>query len=875
MDEQVYITALAGLLHDIGKFARRAEWTSERHAEGSGEFVRRYVPPAWRKHLYPVMGHHEAELPDKPTKLVALADRLSAGERVPSEETTPKPLLSIFCRLEIEGQRVPDEHYWPLRPLAMDEETLFPLGGKPDSCEEQYKNLWKDFEREIRSLEAAYEPEGYLPAYLEGLLLLMQRYTWCIPSAYYHTLPDVSLYDHSRTTAALAVCLMEQEERLLDEMLEALKVWHRQREKARKGAGNISQTPPPDILRDRKIALLVGGDISGVQDFIYTITSRGAASALRGRSFYLQLLTEAVARFVLRRLGLPITNLIYQGGGHFYLLARPSDAQRIAGVQQEVSRILLAHHRGDLYLALGDVPLTVADFYDGRITDRWGEVSATLRQAKQRRFAEVPNLLPDLFTPEGHGGNEERQCQVCGREHKETKIQEKEGPRKCPPCQSYEELGEDLRHARFLWLVEREPEMVENPMEVTPGGWKQAFAAFGLEAGVAARVQEIPSTGGHRVVMALEDTALEVLRPDARTAVGRRFLVNVTPIYREVDAEWLGRLSREERDRIQKEIPKEPLGKVKPFVVLEAQSTGIERLGILRMDVDDLGRIFQEGFVLNKGMPDEERIGTFSRVATLSFAISLFFEGWVEVLAERIGRTEEGQERLYSIYSGGDDLFFVGSWDAVVEVARAIRADLTRFAAGHPGVHASAGVALIQGKYPLYQAAQDARAAEEQAKSMRWREDGGTVRRKDAISFLGYALPWRRFGLEKDETEGIDTAHRLAHTLVRMVRGREQGGEGVPQSLVRTLIRLHEVYEEAAAQRRLLGEDRTRAGEEQVYWGPWMWRGYYFLKRMARRYKGDAPEAAIKHLAESLHGDRFRAIEWIGLAARWAELLVR
>jgi hypothetical protein len=31
----------------------------------------------------------------------------------------------------------------------------------------------------------------------------------------------------------------------------------------------------------------------------------------------------------------------------------------------------------------------------------------------------------------------------------------------------------------------------------------------------------------------------------------------------------------------------------------------------------------------------------------------------------------------------------------------------------------------------------------------------------------------------------------------------------------------------------------------------------------------------VDELAEKLHGDNFRAIEWMGLAARWAELLGR
>ena len=868
-EREVYLAALAGLLHDVGKFAQRAGVASGKHAEAGGEFVRRRVPAAWRKHLYPVMGHHDEPLRGYGTKVVALADRLSAGERVPSEGAQPRQLLSVFCSLEIDGARAPAERYWPLEPLALREEVVFP--GEEGLPEEAYGRLWSAFDGDAERLRAAYEEDGWLPAYLEGLLLLMQRYTWCIPSAYYHALPDVSLYDHSRMTAALAACLVGREEPLLDELLEALKGWYHQREAARKGGRSEGEVSPPRVLEDTEVALLVGGDISGVQDFIYTITSRGAASALRGRSFYLQLLTEAVARFVLGELGLPITNLIYQGGGGFYLLARPGDAGRLLEAQRKVSRVLLAHHRGDLYLALDGVSLAAVDFYDGRITDKWGKVGEVLRRAKQRRFAEVPEVLPDLFKPQEHGGNEDLRCQVCGREHKGVKGEKKgeEEVRKCPPCLSYEALGKDLRHARYLWLMEQEPAIPKDPMQVAPGEWEDVLAAFGVRAGVADHLDQVPAGEGLRVVLALDDGAMAGLQPDGHTAVGRRFLVNVTPVYEEVDAEWLERQPRERRGRLRRELPEEPLGGVKPFALLEAQSTGIERLGVLRMDVDDLGRMFQEGFVLNKGTANEEKIGTLSRVAALSFAIDLFFEGWVEVLAKEVGTTEDGRQRLYSIYSGGDDLFFVGSWDAAVELARAIRADLSRFAADHPGVHASGGIALVGGKYPLYQAARDAGVAEEQAKSLRWRGEGGVVRRKDAFSFLERALPWSKFGTEACRAEGLGTAHRLAHRLVHMVTE-----EKVPRSLLRALIRLQEMYEAVAGERRRAGKDQNLAGEEQVYWGPWMWRGYYSLKRMARRYRGETKEA-IGYLAEALHGDRFRAIEWIGLAARWAESLVR
>ncbi len=851
MDEKqtIYSVALAGLLHDIGKFAQRAGWKTGKHPQIGGDFVSEFVPQVWRDGLYPVMGHHDKPLQGYETKVVALADRLSAGERIPEEKEHPRQVLSIFCSLTADDQQAPAKAYSPLRPLRMESEAIFPVNEMEEEAVKQaYSALWKEFVRDVNALREAHRKAEYLSVYLESMLLLLQRYAWCIPSASYKALPDVSLYDHSRTTAALAACLWGQaDEAVVDCALDALEVWYRER-------GKDKSAPPPAALKEMETALLVGGDISGVQDFIYTITARGATSALRGRSFYLQLLTEAVVHYVLRRLGLPVTNLLYQGGGGFYLLARPSDRGRLGEVQKEVSRILLAHHRGDLYLALEAVPLAAADFYDGRISEKWRELAERLQKAKQRRFAELEEGLTDLFQRQGHGGNEDWECQVCGREHPGTKKDE--DVRKCPPCRSYEELGESIRRARYLWMAEVETRVPDKPLEVLPGGWKDVINAFGVEAGTLQDLDNPPNSNGLRRILALKDDAMQNLRPDARTVVGRRFLVNVTPIL--TDAEH-----QELREKV-KGLPNP--GSVKPFEVMEVQSTGIRRLGVLRMDVDNLGEMFAEGLREN---------ATLSRVAALSFAISLFFEGWVEVLAERIGTDKDGRGRLYSIYSGGDDLFFVGSWDAVVELARAIRADLSRFAAGHPGVHASAGIALVGGKYPLYQAAEDAGKAEGQAKEFQ-RKVGEQVFKKNAVSFLGQALSWDRFGME-DCREGMGTVHTLAHLLERLTRPRREGGEGAPKALLQMLIRLQEQHQGAAEERRLRGEDRNWVGEEQVYYGPWMWRGYYFLRRMARRYEKESPEVAraANDLADRLHGEDFRAIEWIGLAARWAELLGR
>ena len=106
-----------------------------------------------------------------------------------------------------------------------------------------------------------------------------------------------------------------------------------------------------------------------------------------------------------------------------------------------------------------------------------------------------------------------------------------------------------------------------------------------------------------------------------------------------------------------------------PFSSLEDMaevSEGIHRLGVLRMDVDNLGTVFQKGLAQR---------ATISRVSTLSFNLSLFFEGWINAFLKR----ENFQNRTYLIYSGGDDLFLVGSWDKIIEAAYEIRKAFGRY----------------------------------------------------------------------------------------------------------------------------------------------------------------------------------------------------
>lgn len=77
--------------------------------------------------------------------------------------------------------------YLPLRPLELADSAIFPAAPlSSDAVWRSYVDLWNQLRSDVERLKAAHETDGDLSTYLESMLLLLQRYTWCVPSAYYH-----------------------------------------------------------------------------------------------------------------------------------------------------------------------------------------------------------------------------------------------------------------------------------------------------------------------------------------------------------------------------------------------------------------------------------------------------------------------------------------------------------------------------------------------------------------------------------------------------------------------------------------------------------------------------------------------------------------
>ncbi len=768
------ITALAGLLHDIGKFWQRAEsdkihpdfrdfgkddyGANGAHATFSAAFVQQVVPERWRE---AVMGgalwHHNPR--DPQARLIALADRLAAGvDRTKAEvpSNPPQQLLSIFSRLGESTGRV----FVPLRELALTEDALMPNPEALAKPQAAYAVLWASFRREAEGLANVES----LDAYLEGMLALFQRFTWCIPSAYYGSDPDISLYDHSRTVAALAACLST----LDDDAISVL----------------LTKTG------DQPVVTFIEGDLSGIQRFLYTIPARGAAKQLRARSLYLQMLTDAAARWLLRHAGMPAVNLIYSGGGRFFALLPYVDDgdESLAEAQRTFDRLLLKHHDGDLYLSMGWAHLAAQDFTSpDRFSTCWHAVTAATGAVKRARYGQLPDdeLFESVFEPRMQGEHDELWLR---RSERDEIDEDQDAARGAASAfgQSLEALSRRLAQADYLLVS------IVAPTPGPPAGYDAALRELGLE------VQPVRSEEfGHQwrsgpPASEVDYALLQGLRraPEERDltfvrhqwscpVVGAlRFTVNVTPMLNEGH---------------------QPA----TFDDLQKAASGegaIKRLGVLRMDVDDLGAIFAEGF---RNPQTQTSRASLARVASLSFALSLFFEGWVGELCARINRevvvdipSEEGGhvdrvEAVYAVYSGGDDLFIVGRWDVLPKLAYAIHSDLTRYAAGTDRLHLSAGITLHGGKYPLYQAAEEAREALDSAKA----QEG-----KNAVCFLGRSLQWAQW----DELTAVRDE---LHTLVSV--------NNAPRAILQSLLQLYDDYDHA-----LRAATPNKAGEAQILWGP-------------------------------------------------------
>lgn len=705
---------------------------------------------------------------------------LAGGQRQEAEEV----LTCIFSLIEVEKGQRPEPCFYSARPLALEGEVLFPkvrAEARPPG-----PDLWQGFVEEFLRI-----PQMEAESFFETFYHLYQKYAWAAPCTYGE--PGVSLFEQWKGVAALACA-----------------------------TGETWTEGPAENFR------LIGGDIPGIQDFVYTITSKGAAKGLRGRSFFLQLLGDAVVRRLLADLDLCPANVVYNAGGNFVLLgpAGVSEAE-IQGIDQAVNQVLLRHFRGDLALALGwgSIPReAIGSETQGE--DNWitseGRLKGAINRAKRQPFARLAaEDWKVVFEPEGKGGD--RYCAICrcelgegqGRPLRDEDLTPEpvpEGQLVCDDCHGFEELAQAL--------AQEDMRMVVGRGDAGPASWQRILKELTTakaHPGLAyALTSKTPPSGA--LVYALSPDQFS-----AGKAHGFRWLANTTP---------------------REPAPGDPRRKqIRPVDQMTDDATsGFKRVGVLRMDVDNLGNTLVTR-IPGRSMPV---------TSGLSAALDRFFAGWLDKMIQGIiadpGMVGVGKgkpELFYTIYAGGDDLFVVGTWDRIPALAQRIRHEFGAYTGEHPGLGLSAGISVEEAKSPIYRAAERAGEALEHGAKERHDKDGRLA--KDGITFLEETYDWQEFA----EVQGF------TETLIGLVRN------GVPRRVI-TLLR--GIYS-----RWLKDRESGRATATHPFYGPWMWLQAYALTRFKSQHpRASADLEAIQK--EVILGGK---INTLGLATRWAEYLTR
>ena len=486
---------------------------------------------------------------------------------------------------------------------------------------------------------------------IEKYLRMMYDYCSDIPLSNEPSVKcDLSLYDFSRLCAAFASSLYQYSEiNGFDE----------------------------DIA-SKNTMLLYSADFTGIQSFIYGISEDNALKTLRAKSFFVEMAMENLIDEILNICGLSRANLLYSGGGHCYLILPNTQKiiEDLNALHKNVS-VWAAKSFGSSMCIVWDIqPCSANDFMNKNgvsYSNVFTKLSSKLANRKLQKYS--PDVL--LTLNEENTDKENRECRICGKSSSLIRADEK--GRLCEWCNCFIEMS------NIIMGKDTKNESAKNE--------EMYFAV--LKNKTDKNQPELFSFSGESYLAFMSEDNID--RQYNNNNIKRIYCKN-----------HYGNMSKYNESR-------------KIFVCsyqydnqlnyLSESAMGIKRLGVLRMDVDNLGNTFVSGFKTknkNTGEYCSDKYMSIARTAALSHILSVFFkQSLTEILKEK-------EYKLAVIYSGGDDVFLVGAWNDVIAASQDIIAELSMLSDNK--LTASGGIGIYDDSYPIAAFAVETESLEKCAK---------------------------------------------------------------------------------------------------------------------------------------------------------------
>ncbi|MCX8020853.1 MAG: type III-A CRISPR-associated protein Cas10/Csm1 [Chitinophagaceae bacterium] len=869
---------LAALLHDIGKFFQRADPKgaaasellstkiknlennlcpsyngrySHKHVLWTAQFFENHrktfsnllnIPEKEIDKLLRLSAAHHNPLSFE-EKIIQKADHYSSGvDRSTSEEAWKDAeeendtAWDAFRRIRmrsifevIDKNKEPNKEYkyrLPVMDLQLNE-NYFPeeaVSNLPD-----YDTLWRKFNEEFSRIN-----RQSFRSFCNTLLFLLEKYTTRVPAST-QQFPDVSLYDHLKTTAAFAVCLIDY-------------IHHHQ----------LQQLPS----KEDHPFLLVGGDLSGIQKYIYGIIAKNAAKNLKGRSFYLQLLMDNIVQYLLDELHLFDVNIVYSSGGGFYLLAPNTEETRekLSYAEKHLSEKIFEYHESQLYLAIDYVAFGEKNLIDQNESEHigilWSQLAEKLNLKKRQKHKHIlKNRYEALFEPAPITGKEEIDA-FDGREIVKDAIQIENELYVSSYNNNIVRLGKKLKSTKY-WILSGEKlsylekDENNNTIGVNVIGLNY-YNYFLSQEDVERARQSLALSADHvRIICFNNENYLPAEIQGKENVYGFCFYGGNDYPVNEFDQPKVF----EELAGIRFCDKNQTKTKEKPNLV---------RLGILRMDVDNLGLIFKEGFAAGQR--------SFSRYCTLSRNLDYFFKGYLNRIRETglsTGPSDSNpdafKEYTQIIYSGGDDLFIVGKWDILLRFAERIREEFRKWTCCS-SFTLSGGMAIVPPKFPLLKAALLSEDREKSAKNHRYENS-----EKNAFAFFDYEEYHPGKIEEIIFNFNWDNEMPAVRTLKEEIK-KYLEEKRLPTAFVANTYLLMQMAKFSYNSEKDLYEPAQL---------PFIWIAAYQFGRLKARIKKDSEviqflDKWIKFIFQGRVGGliqdtRYHALQLLAFAARWAE----
>jgi CRISPR-associated protein Csm1 len=792
--EQSSRIALAAFLHDLGKFAERAKipvdqqvlednkqlycphrkkftddkgWFSHVHAAYTGlamDLIEGYLPELTGTEFAPFGSWKTKEADDsfinaaamhhKPDTflqwVIATADRVSSGfdreefeEYNHGEDVTKTGKnhytarqLPLFEQIRLNSQVEQNYAYrYPLNPLSPN--SIFPVkaqeceGNDDKAAQKEYNDLWLGFVEDLKLMPKSHRSNWCL--WLDHFETLWGVYTQAIPSATaFNIRPDVSLYDHSRVAAAMATAL-----------------WRFHVENGRTDENATKELKDQEQSWTESKFLLVQGDFFGIQDFIFASggeTNKRAAKLLRGRSFYVSLLSECAALKVLDALDLPSTSQVINAAGKFMIVApnSPETIKKLVDVQNSLDAWFLKQSWGQAGVGLAWTEASCNDFRRGKagksspykalIKKLFEQLDVIKNQRLNLCAASTPIIFNEFLDS---FDNDMGVCKIDGKSPASEQIDNDTYIGKL----AYDQIESGT------WLTKRERILITRQSLGMASALK--IPIFGYHISFVEN-EEIQGKFGAQADTGNLLRAWDFSLPETADGAlwkgyARRSINAYVPLFDEKSKveEGLSKYKGEEKLELNDAKTLNHIACEDQQLQDNHQWLGITALSTLKGDIDNLGMIFESG--LGEDV-------SFSKTAAVSRQINAFFTVYLPWLCKT------KYPNTYTVFAGGDDFFLVGPWLSQIKLASEMRQAFQRYVADNAEIHFSAGISTTKPGLPIGQLSEMAEIALEQSKAHNPKHE--TLAPKNAVSCFNETMSWDEFSALEVRRKRLQDLHQ-------------------------------------------------------------------------------------------------------------------